>query len=389
PELAREEFKQVLAIEPDNEIALEKLREIETDKEVLDFYQFFQACNPAKTVDFSNSEKHKYYVKFSAVRSSLTEKLSRHIARSPNDPTCQLFTGHIGNGKSTELLRLKAELERQGFHVVYFQSSEDLDMADVDLTDILLAIARNVSQSVEEIRINLKPTGFNNLLQKVTELLTTQLELSGEAFLSGARVTAAVREISFSLSSNIGRITAPAKNAPHLRSQIRAYLGPLSSILIELINRELLEPAVEQLKQRGKQGLVVLVDNLDRISNLLGPTGRPQAEYLFVDCGEQLNKFNCHVVYTIPLTLIFSNDVIQLTNRFGVKPTLLPMIPVKFPDGRDCYEGLALLRQIVLARAFPEVDEIRRLDLITKIFDTPETLDRLCKISGGHLRAFW
>jgi pantothenate kinase-related protein Tda10 len=60
----------------------------------------------------------------------------------PNDPTCQLFTGHIGCGKSTELLPLQVELEADGFHVIYFESSEDLEMTDVDIGDVLLAIAR-------------------------------------------------------------------------------------------------------------------------------------------------------------------------------------------------------------------------------------------------------
>ena len=44
--------------------------------------------------------------------------------------------GHIGCGKSTELFRLKDKLEQQGYHVVYFEFSEDLDMGDVDISDI-------------------------------------------------------------------------------------------------------------------------------------------------------------------------------------------------------------------------------------------------------------
>jgi thymidylate kinase len=66
------------------------------------------------------------------------------------------FTGHIGCGKSTELQRLKAELEEQGFRLVYFESSQVMDMADVDITDILLAIARQVSESLEAIQIELQ-----------------------------------------------------------------------------------------------------------------------------------------------------------------------------------------------------------------------------------------
>jgi hypothetical protein len=41
---------------------------------------------------------------------------------------------------------------------------------------------------------------------------------------------------------------------------------------------------------------------------------------------------------------------------------------------------------MVLARAFPDLDEDKRLDKITEIFDSPQTLDRLCSVSGGHVR---
>lgn len=56
-------------------------------------------------------------------------------------PTCQLFTRYIGCGKSTELHRLEAELMEEGCHVVYCDSEQYLNMGDVNVTDILLAIA--------------------------------------------------------------------------------------------------------------------------------------------------------------------------------------------------------------------------------------------------------
>ncbi len=115
-----------------------------------DLTRFYQACNPNKTLDKSKAEDKQYYIDFSEVRGAeIIRELKRTITLlSPESPTCQLFTGHIGCGKSTELLRLKAELEQQGFHVVYFESSQSLDLADIDITDILLAIAREVSQSL-------------------------------------------------------------------------------------------------------------------------------------------------------------------------------------------------------------------------------------------------
>jgi len=62
------------------------------------------------------------------------------------------------------------------------------------------------------------------------------------------------------------------------------------------------------------------------------------------------------------------------------------MVPVQLRDRTNCEEGMDLLRQMVLARAFPDVDPEKRLRLIEEVFDRPETLERLCCVSGGHVR---
>ena len=123
----------------------------------LDLERFYEACNPAEPINMTNPELARYYIDFASVRGDRVIKaLQRVISRlSANKPTCQLFTGHIGCGKSTELSRLEAELLEEGFHTVYFRATEELDVADVDITDILLAIARQVSASLEESQIQL------------------------------------------------------------------------------------------------------------------------------------------------------------------------------------------------------------------------------------------
>jgi hypothetical protein len=339
----------------------------------LDLRKFYQACNPSKTLDLGKTEDQPYYIDFSPVRGGeIIEELGRTITLfSPDEPTCQLFSGHIGCGKSTELLRLKEQLERQGFHVVYFESSQDLDLADVDISDILLAIARQVSASLEAVQIKLKPGYFVNLFTEVKEFLQTPIDLTWGA------------ELSF----GIAKITAQTKDSPKLRGQLRQYLEPRTNGILEAIN-ELIERATKELKARGKQGLVVIVDNLDRVDSSPKPMGRMQPEYLFIDRGEQLRRLNCHVVYTIPLALIFSSESEILTSRLGggVDPKVLPMVPVQSKNGSECAEGMTLLRQMVLARAFPDVNPDQRLNLITKVFDSPETLDTLCRGSGGHVR---
>jgi hypothetical protein len=336
--------------------------------------RFYKACNPSYSLNMGDVHDRHYYIDFADVRGcKIVEELQRTITRiSPDEPTCQLFTGHIGCGKSTELQRLKAELEAAGFHVVYFESSQDLDMADIDVSDILLSVARQVSVSLEAINIKIKPHYFINLFKEVGDFLQTPIDLSGQA----------------ELSLGIAKITAKTKDSAQVRNQLRQYLEPRTNSILQAINEEVLEKAVEQLKLRGQKGLVVIVDNLDRVDMRPLASGRTQPEYLFIDRGEQLRRLKCHVVYTIPLALIFSNEYETLKNRLGggIAPKVLPMVRVRQRDGSDYEPGMLLLRQLVLARAFPQVFYNERLSLITELFEHPETLDRLCRVSGGHIR---
>lgn len=341
---------------------------------LLNLERFYQACNPSRPLMIENLDDRSYYIDFASVRGGkIIEALLRTITRiSPNIPTCQLFTGHLGCGKSTELLRLKAELEAQDFHVVYFESTHVLEMVDIDVTDILLAIAGLVSKSMEAIKLRVQPTYFTKLFSEVVDFLQTPIELGVEA----------------ELSVGIGKITAKTKESPHLRRRLRDYLEPRTENILQSINTELLDRANLELKARGKKGLVVIVDNLDRVAIRPLPSGRSLPEYLFIDRGDQLRKLNCHIVYTIPLALTFSNDSAQLQHRLGggLAPKILPMIPVRQRSGEINIEGLELMRQMVLARAFPNSSPPVRLNLITQLFDNSDSLDRLCLISGGHVR---
>lgn len=281
-------------------------------------------------------------------------------------------------------------------------------MGDIDIGDILLTVARQVSESLEKLeKLNLdEPKGLKRLLQGAAKLLQTELELSAETNIPGVGQVSASSEGSFSaemglpgvgqvkadekglefVALGIGKITAKAKASPELRSKLRADLGPRTSGILETINQELLEPANKKLKQYGKNGLVVIVDNLDQVDSSPKYRGRPQPEYLFVDRGEQLMGLHCHIIYTLPLALRFSNDYNTLTQRFKSDPLVLPMVSIQLRDGSECADGMALLRQLVLARAFLELDAQQRLEKITEIFDCGETLDHLCRMSGGHVR---
>jgi AAA ATPase domain len=353
---------------------------------VLDRATFRRACDPSKTLVFADPEDQRYYIDFASVRGSeIIEELKGTIVDFYDEPTCALFTGHIGCGKSTELLRLKAELEDEGFHVVYFESSDDLEMADVDIGDVLLAIARRISESLEEIELAPQASGFKGLLEATKRVLFTDVDVATNINLFGNKlgVDSAKKEVS--LSAGIAELTVTAKNDQTLRERLNLFLAPQKSKLLESINEELIEPAIAKLQQAGRRGLVVIVDNLDRIDNRPKASGLSQQAYLFVEQSQWL-ILQCHLVYTMPLALKFSVDYETLKQRFREEPKMLPMVPVQLRDGSDCVEGIDLLRQMVLARAFPTLLPEERLVRVTEVFDGLKSLDRLCRITGGHVR---
>lgn len=373
---------------------------------LLDVRQFYQATIPSKTLSVDTSEQDRqYYVDFSSVRGTqVVEDLCNNITFVPDVPTCQLFTGHIGCGKSTELLQLKSKLETERFFVVYFKSNESIELADLDITDILLAIAGQVSKKLDQFLKDQQTTVEQNIAL-VNKLLQTKIELSSKLNILGNTIAAdtegefslrvpipGVGEINFDkekgfsfIAPLIGEINARAKASPEIRQKLRGYLESRTRSIIEAINHELIEPGIKQLQQKGKQGLVVIVDNLERILNRQ-KEGQPQYQYLFVERGEQLRSLNCHLVYTIPLALSFSNDSVILAERFGNYPMVLPMIPIKSRDGSENQEAINLLKQMVLARAFPHLNPLERLNRIAEIFSPPDALDYLCRMSGGHVR---
>ncbi|UBF23884.1 AAA family ATPase [Kovacikia minuta CCNUW1] len=358
----------------------------------VDFQRFFEACQPDRSLNLAKSEDRQYYIDFSPVRGNrIIQKLRKTISLS-RTPTCQLFSGHVGCGKTTELFRLKNELEMEGFYVVYFESTEDLELDNVDVTDVLLAIARQVSEKLERDQIHLQPQGFRKLLQDAVAFLQTPIDLTGtQLTLPGGAKMSANRDgkFEFSLPLGIASITAEAKKDKDLHERLRQYLAPRTNTLLSVINEELLKPATAALMAQGKRGLVVMVDNLDRIGAQLNKANRPQNEYLFIEQGAELRKLSCHLIYTVPLVLLFTNERDLLVNRLGggAEPTVLPMVPVQSRDGQVYQEGMRLLRQMVLARAFPDViSEQERVERVDEIFEDPSLLDRLCFISGGHVR---
>lgn len=224
---------------------------------------FYRATNPTKALDLSQGASDRlYYIDFSEVRGGqVIEELRTAIAwAEATDYKCELFTGHIGCGKSTELLCLKQKLEDDGFHVVYFVSDEDLDMGDAEITEILLAIARQVSESLEQDKavsgkVWKTLQGAKKLL--LSDVLKFNVETGEIPVLGKIGVGWDGREDGqdeMSLSTFIGNISTTTRKNRDLRDRLREFLEPKSEKVIDVLNDGLFAPVGEKLREAGKAG---------------------------------------------------------------------------------------------------------------------------------------
>jgi hypothetical protein len=314
------------------------------------------------------------YVDFQEVRGENDEirAMLRRIDRTRSGShLCQLFTGHRGCGKTTELFRLKNELEKINFFVVYFDAEETLDVSDLDYPDVLLAIAEQLeAQLRERAGIILK----KELLEKVSEWFAnitntdvvsqdSDLGMAGEI---GIEVPIFARLLA--------KVRSEVKNSSQRRTEIRQQLERRSSELIALVN-DLIDNAQSRLSSKGQRGLVLLVDGLEKVLYrvLDEKSGLNSHTLLFIYHGEQLRSLRCHLVYTYPINLMIDQNIGQIFTQ----TTILPMVRIYEPTGQPNEKGFELLRKALA----------NRLD-IDAIFTDPALVNKLIEASGGHLRDF-
>ncbi len=309
------------------------------------------------------------YVNCSEVRGN--ENIFREIGKSiifSDQPTCQLYTGHRGCGKSTELLRLANYLENNGCFVVYFPATEgDIDELDAQYTDIILACTRNILEQVQDYA---SPNRLLNWLQSRWSELK-DLALSDVEF----------DQLSIASQINVfSKLTTSLRRIPSTRETIRKQVDNYSVSLIEALN-EFIEEAQKKLPEE-KSKIVVIADNLDRIVPIERGNKITSHDVIFINYNSQLTALNCHVVYTVPISLVYSQQATELKNIYG-NPQVLPMIMVKNQQNKPYSKGIEKVKEIIAKRVHL-VDS--GIDIDTQIFDSQETRIQFSSMTGGDAR---
>jgi hypothetical protein len=328
--------------------------------------QIYNAFNPTPLP--ANSE---LYVDCKAVRggSDVLVELGKTI-RFSEKPTCQLYTGHRGGGKSTELLRLKQDLENKGCTVVYFSAEdEDVNPEDVEYTDILLACTRHLLEGVKEADPKPVLSWLRERGQALQDVLLTDISLADPKAEIGIK--------------EFGKITSSIRTQPTQRAKLRELLNPHTEKLVDALNAFIAD-ARQKLPQ-GKQRLVVIADGLEKVTLVAREGGRTNHDEIFIDRAEQLKGLHCDVIYTVPISLVLSNRASDLMEIYNCEPQVLPMVMPQTQQNDRYERGVETLKSIIRSRVQSVIGD-GELSLETQVFESLGTLEQLCLMSGGHVR---
>lgn len=285
----------------------------------------------------------------------------------------QLFSGFRGTGKTTELFRLKRDLEQQGYFVVYADALDYVNPAEpVEISNLLIALAGAFSDRLEAaLGANPAKETFWTSLQKfldariVVKEAGVKLELAspGKDAFGGAK---AALDLKFELKSD-----------PNFRDKLKLAFATWPKEFKDQVNLFFAEAIHLIRKVKGKDTPVVFI--FDQLEQMRGTLESEEdvirsVERIFSVNIDLLKIDYVHTIYTVPPWLKF-RVAPQVTIRVLPTVHLWRNEAARPPDG-PCR---AAYRKLVERRLEP--DGLRRL------FGTDDDpVDRLIEMSGGQFR---
>ena len=287
-------------------------------------------------------------------------KIVRNIRRAGGTPTLHFVSGHLGSGKTTELLRMKQNLGKAHgddplITTLFLDADAMLDRNDVDLEDILVALWGLVYEQA--------PAAAAQILAPVWKH-----QIAG--ILSNAIVNLPDK-VPEALAKLLGDIRFQGLEQ---KQKIRTALGSISLALIEGLNAAF--QAIGQQPPNDAAGpVVVLIDNLEKLSQ----GQRTGVERLYLERMGVLKNLEAHLVITVPLYLCYAASGASLIGLYGGEIVVVPMIEVRkrmAEGGGGNPAGVAAMTHLLG----------RRVSFDRLFEDKKEAAVRIAEHSGGCIR---
>lgn len=285
--------------------------------------------------------------------------LARNIQWARTNTSAQLFSGFRGAGKSTELRRLRRDLTVAGYLVLLVDVFDYLSPSSpVDISDFVMVLAGALSDELDKQEIFSRSTAHEGYWTRLKNFMRSRVEIQD--------VTGKLGAVD---------IKASLRTDPTFRQSLHKQLAGHLADLVKDMRAYVTETIVAIPEARRGEGVVLIVDSLERISGTITNAEDVQEslERLFTSHADNLRLPQTHVVYTVPPWLNIRAPGVSAQFSGGLQ--VLHPIRVRTPDGEPVAAALSAMCRIVSARGDWQ-----------RLLSDRAVLDQLALVSGGHLR---
>jgi hypothetical protein len=321
--------------------------------------KFIQAVQNTEPLDIAHAlDKERYVVHLQGPRDALG-RLKAEISHREGDGV-YLFTGQIGSGKSTELLRLKSELQSPTCKVYYCDLEDWLNLnAPIDLASMLLALVASWVEAVGAI------SGKRSPVERLTDFLTrTNISITGINLSAGMGEAKAQLQLALKTDEAFrARLEGAIKD--NVGSFVRQAHAFISQLVADICHQH--------------EKCVLIADSLEKIRGYGDEANKvyETVQRLFLSEGTALRLPGVHVVYSVSPFLLAQNP--QLPSILGQGVVVnMPSVHVfkKRSDELDP-SGVKQMTALVALR-YPQWQD----------FIQPDLLADLIRDCGGDLRDY-
>ncbi|MBN1980688.1 MAG: hypothetical protein JW795_04105 [Chitinivibrionales bacterium] len=278
-----------------------------------------------------------------------------------------LLTGFRGNGKSTELRRLKKLLEEVGCRVFLVNMLDYLIMSKpLELSDFILSLMTALAHATEA------ESGLDEIRKSYWERLKTFLNSEVQSEGLSLNVDTGI------LSTELG---LKLKTDPIFKDKLQQRLRGHLTTMVEDARKYVIRIVSHLRKRENNPDLkvVLLVDSIEQLRGMGDDARQVHASVVDTFSGQAANLSfpMLHVVYTVPPYLI---PLVQNVGRItGGHPIVSwPNVHVRQKEGSLDPHGLTVMQRIIKQR-FPQWD----------LFLSEEQIRTMTEATGGDIRDFF
>jgi len=310
-------------------------------------YQLFKPEEPLATPE----DLKNFYVQRD---NSPVDKLVS-LLEMEDDPAKFLLAGHRGGGKTTELRRLEQKLAGK-LTVIWIDTQAALDRYNIGYAEVVVLIGLKIAhQALQSNWLFNK----DELLDALQESLQTVVYQDRGSKTEGLGMPKFLEEAGLILKRGLTREVTKTLN-----------VRPLLSEIITRV-KNIIEAAETETNQR----LLIVVDGLDR---------HDQVTALEMFSSPLLTELNCHIIYSIPISLRYSPSFRQPMESFQKcldlnNPLVFESDDNLCPTSNPNRNGRDILINVLKKRLDSLGDSYKGLF-------NPDALELICEKSGGVMR---